>query len=60
MKDMRNILCHIENVVPAVTLFIDGSEEYFKNYKDKVKIIKNRAKTTLEPCELVDPTRKTN
>ena len=33
-------------------------DQKYKNYKDKVKGIKNRAKTTLKPCELVEPTTK--
>ena len=31
-----------------------------QKYNSKVKSIKSRAKTTLKPCELVEPTTKTN
>lgn len=41
-KYINNILCHIQNVKPSVTLFIDGSEKYFidnlHNFSIKINI----------------------
>ena len=47
-KYLNNILCHIQNVPPAVTLFIDGSEEYFINYENQFPICKNITNEVLE------------
>jgi UDP-N-acetylmuramoyl-L-alanyl-D-glutamate--2,6-diaminopimelate ligase len=47
-KYINNIICHVENIKPPVTLFIDGSEKYFNNYMDKFQLTGNITEETLE------------